>query len=61
MAKLSIIHPDPEDPMLHEPASPLRRDIRFLGRVLGAVIKAQDGEPVFDRIEELRQASVRHH
>jgi phosphoenolpyruvate carboxylase len=37
----------------------LRRDIRFLGRLLGAAIKTQDGDATFDRIEEIRQASVK--
>jgi len=56
MAELDLLEPD--DPMLQDRADPLRRDIRFLGRVLGAAIKAQDGQAVFDRIEALRQASV---
>src|SRR5262249_15544441 len=38
-----------------------RQDIRYLGRVLGQVIKAQDGETVFERIEQIRRASVREH
>jgi len=39
----------------------LRAAVRFLGRVLGDVIRAQDGEAVFNQIEEIRQASVAFH
>ena len=39
----------------------LRATIRFLGRVLGDVIRAEDGEAVFNQIEETRQASVAFH
>ncbi|MFL6257053.1 MAG: phosphoenolpyruvate carboxylase [Pyrinomonadaceae bacterium] len=34
--------------------SPLRRDVRSLGRLLGAVLKEQAGEALFDTVEELR-------
>ena len=40
---------------------PLRTTVRFLGRVLGDVIRAEDGEAVFSQIEEIRQASVAFH
>ncbi|THD57630.1 phosphoenolpyruvate carboxylase [Phenylobacterium sp.] len=39
----------------------LREKVRFLGRVLGDVIRAEDGEAVFNQIEETRQASVTFH
>jgi phosphoenolpyruvate carboxylase len=39
----------------------LRATVRFLGRVLGDVIRAEDGEVVFNQIEEIRQASVAFH
>src|SRR5690606_25449444 len=39
----------------------LRATVRFLGRVLGDVIRAQDGEAVFNQIEDIRQASVGFH
>jgi phosphoenolpyruvate carboxylase len=39
----------------------LRTAVRFLGRVLGDVIRAQDGQAVFNQIEEIRQASVGFH
>jgi phosphoenolpyruvate carboxylase len=39
----------------------LRASVRFLGRVLGDVIRGQDGQALFNRIEEIRQASVAFH
>ncbi|WP_309644412.1 phosphoenolpyruvate carboxylase [Phenylobacterium sp.] len=39
----------------------LRASVRFLGRVLGDVIRAEDGEPVFSQIEDIRRASVGFH
>jgi phosphoenolpyruvate carboxylase len=44
------------DPSLVE--APEREDVRFLGRLLGEVIRAQEGEAVFARIEAIRQAAV---
>ena len=40
---------------------PEREDVRFLGRLLGDVIRAQEGEATFDRIEAIRQAAVAVH
>jgi phosphoenolpyruvate carboxylase len=42
-------------------ADQLRQTVRFLGRVLGDVIRTQDGQALFDRIEDIRQASVAFH
>ncbi|HEY8572387.1 phosphoenolpyruvate carboxylase [Phenylobacterium sp.] len=39
----------------------LRSTVRFLGRILGDVIRAEDGQAVFDQIEEIRRASVGFH
>ena len=39
----------------------LRAAVRYLGRVLGDVIRAQDGQAVFDQIEDIRRASVGFH
>src|SRR4029453_16138555 len=39
----------------------LRTAVRFLGRLLGDVIRAEDGPAVFSQIEEIRQASVAFH
>ncbi len=38
-----------------------RADLRYLGRLLGDVIRAQEGEAVFDAIEGIRRASVAAH
>jgi phosphoenolpyruvate carboxylase len=40
---------------------PLRDDTRFLGRVLGDVLRAQTGDDGFGRVEAIRQAAVRFH
>src|SRR5690554_3772538 len=37
---------------------PLMEDIRLLGRVLGDVIREQEGAPMFELIELIRQLSV---
>nr|WP_310523020.1 phosphoenolpyruvate carboxylase [Polymorphobacter sp.] len=42
-------------------AAPDRADVRYLGRLLGDVIRAQDGAGVFDAIEGVRRASVAAH
>ncbi|HEY2480630.1 MAG TPA: phosphoenolpyruvate carboxylase [Caulobacteraceae bacterium] len=44
-----------------DPHHQLQSRIRFLGRVLGDVIRAQDGQAVFDQIEDIRRASVAFH
>ena len=38
--------------------APLVDDIRFLGRILGDVIREQEGEAAFARVERIRQLSV---
>jgi phosphoenolpyruvate carboxylase len=38
---------------------PLREDTRLLGRILGDTVREQQGEPVFDIIERIRQTSIR--
>ena len=37
---------------------PLIEDIRLLGRILGDVIRDQDGAATFDLVEQVRQLSV---
>ncbi|RRD67518.1 phosphoenolpyruvate carboxylase [Comamonadaceae bacterium OH2310_COT-174] len=37
---------------------PLREDIRLLGRLLGEVIREQDGDAAFEMIERIRQLAV---
>ncbi|HEY8614666.1 phosphoenolpyruvate carboxylase [Phenylobacterium sp.] len=48
-------------PMTQSLPDQLRATVRFLGRILGDVIRAEDGEAVFSQIEEIRQASVGFH
>ena len=38
---------------------PLRDDIRLLGRLLGDCVREQEGDAVFDIIENIRQTSIR--
>ena len=40
---------------------PLREDIRLLGRILGDTVREQEGEEVFELVEQIRQASIRFH
>jgi phosphoenolpyruvate carboxylase len=39
--------------------APLREDIRLLGRLLGDVVRHQEGEAVFEIVETIRQTAVR--
>ena len=39
--------------------APLKEDIRLLGRMLGDVLRDQEGEAVFDVVETIRQTAVR--
>jgi len=41
--------------------APLKSDTRLLGRLLGNVIRAQRGDTTFDKVESIRQESVRFH
>jgi phosphoenolpyruvate carboxylase len=38
---------------------PLFEDIRFLGRILGEVLREQEGDAVFDVVEAIRQTAVK--
>ena len=38
---------------------PLREDIRLLGRLLGDAVRDQEGEAVFELVEQTRQAAIR--
>ena len=39
--------------------APLKEDIRLLGRLLGDVLRDQEGDAVFDVVETIRQTAVR--
>jgi phosphoenolpyruvate carboxylase len=56
MNKAAIHDPlaDPQDK-----DAPLKEDIRLLGRLLGDVLRNQEGEAVFDVVETIRQTAVR--
>ena len=41
--------------------TPLRDDIRLLGRLLGDTVREQEGEEVFALVEHIRQTSIRFH
>ena len=38
---------------------PLREDVRLLGRILGETLREQEGEEVFNLVENVRRAAVR--
>ena len=40
--------------------APLRRDVRSLGRLLGEVIREQEGADLFAAVEELRHLAIEH-
>jgi phosphoenolpyruvate carboxylase len=40
--------------------APLRRDVRSLGRLLGQVLREQEGETLYEAVERLRQLAIRH-
>ena len=40
---------------------PLRNDIRLLGRILGEILRDQEGEAIFDIVERIRRSSIRFH
>ncbi|WP_299623344.1 phosphoenolpyruvate carboxylase [Pelagibius sp.] len=41
--------------------TPLREDIRLLGRLLGDTVREQEGQAIFDVVEKIRQTSIRFH
>ena len=47
-----------EDPALKE--APLRRDVRSLGKLLGQVIREQEGEEFYEAVERLRHLAMEH-
>jgi phosphoenolpyruvate carboxylase len=53
---------DPQVQGAPQPAdkdAPLKEDIRLLGRLLGDVLRNQEGQAVFDVVETIRQTAVR--
>ncbi|MEC5399166.1 phosphoenolpyruvate carboxylase [Uliginosibacterium sp. H1] len=41
--------------------TPLREDIRLLGRILGDTVRKQEGDAIFALIERIRQTAIRFH
>ncbi len=48
-----------QNPAVPDKESPLREDIRLLGRILGDTLREQEGDAVFDLIERTRQNAIR--
>src|SRR3982751_896624 len=46
-------------PKASDKDAPLKEDIRLLGRLLGDVLREQEGEEVFAVVETIRQTAVR--
>ncbi len=62
MALAAHIHSVPSPPDDEsEKDRPLREDIRLLGRILGDTVREQEGEEVFELVEQIRRASIRFH
>ena len=54
----------PPDALLPDPSEqdkelPLREDIRLLGRILGDTLREQEGEALFELVEQVRRTAVR--
>ncbi|MEY4254200.1 MAG: hypothetical protein RLZZ566_1670, partial [Pseudomonadota bacterium] len=47
-----------QTPSLYSHERPLVDDIRWLGRILGDVIREQEGENAFALVEQIRRLSV---
>jgi len=48
-----------QNPVATDKESPLREDIRLLGRILGDTLREQEGEAIYDLIERTRQNAIR--
>src|SRR5882724_1685984 len=59
MTKVFHMNAPGENPAAPDKESPLREDIRLLGRILGDTLREQEGEAIFDLIERTRQNAIR--
>src|SRR5262249_2167354 len=50
---------EPADPESRFGAASLREDIRLRGRVLGATLRRQEGDAMFDVVERIRRTAIR--
>ncbi|MDN2712537.1 phosphoenolpyruvate carboxylase [Janthinobacterium sp. SUN118] len=53
------VAPETAAPVPADKDAPLKEDIRLLGRLLGDVLREQEGDAVFNVVETIRQTSVR--
>ena len=54
--RLEELLSDAEEPK----ESPLRRDVRSLGTLLGNMLREQEGDPLFEAVETLRTLAIEH-
>ncbi len=47
-----------KDPSIEERLKPLKKDVKFLGHILGEVIQAQEGSSIFKLEERIRKTSI---
>jgi len=45
----------------HDKDAPLRENVRLLGRLLGDAVRDQEGWDIYERVEQIRQNSIRFH
>jgi phosphoenolpyruvate carboxylase len=55
---ISVTPPSPASVSKKDKERPLLEDIRLLGRILGDVIREQDGSPAYELVEQIRKLSV---
>ena len=59
MVHIAAAQETTETPSVLDKDAPLKEDIRLLGRLLGDVLRDQEGEEVFNVVETIRQTAVR--
>ena len=58
MLSMNTLTPAPSADSKKDKDRPLIEDIRLLGRILGDVIREQEGAPIYDIVEKVRKLSV---
>lgn len=61
MSTVTTENNNPDNELVADKDIPLREDIRLLGRMLGDALREQEGSPVFDLVEDIRQTAIRFH
>ena len=59
MVNLAAAQETPDSAPVLDKDAPLKEDIRLLGRLLGEVLRDQEGDDVFEVVETIRQTAVR--